>query len=88
MWTSGIRILGMRLKKDYGVTGTIQPHQSCPRGKIIGAASVRYEDPIGRGDNTVLNGLALWCVDKSWQNGEVKIAHQGFWGNGNLGHTG
>jgi len=52
----------------------------CPYGKYIGAANVRFEDSQGVGDDTALNGLAIWCVDKGWRNGEVKIVYAGNWG--------
>jgi len=54
--------------------------QMCPYGKYIGAGNVRFEDSQGGGDDTALNGLAIYCVDKDWRNGEVKIVYYGKWG--------
>jgi len=53
----------------------------CPYGKYIGAGNVRFEDAIGRGgDDTALNGLAIWCVDKNWNYGEMEVVYYGEWG--------
>jgi len=52
----------------------------CPHGKYIGAATVRFEDRQGGGDDSALNGLAIWCVNENWRNGEVKIVYNGEWG--------
>ena len=55
--------------------------KTCPYGKYIGAAAVRYEDALGsNGDDTALNGVQIWCVDKNWRNGEAKVVYPGKWG--------
>jgi len=53
----------------------------CPYGKYIGGAVVRFEDNQGGGDDTALNGLGLWCVDKNWRGGQWKEVFGGLWGN-------
>merc|ERR1712165_595997 len=53
----------------------------CPRGRYIAGAAVRYEDPVGAGDDTALNGLAIWCVSKDFKYGDVKVVHYGWWGS-------
>jgi len=63
-----------------GVWGGWKGWEMCPYGKYIGAASVRFEDSIGGGDDTALNGLAIYCVDKYWTDGEMKIVYSGLWG--------
>ena len=63
-----------------GVWGGWKGWEMCPYGKYIGAANVRFEDWIGGGDDTALNGLAIWCVDENWYNGEMKIVYSGLWG--------
>lgn len=52
----------------------------CSYGKYIGAARVRFEDSQGGGDDTALNGLQIYCVDKNWINWEFKTVYNGNWG--------
>lgn len=63
-----------------GVWGSWKGMKMCPYGKYIGAAQVRFEDPID-GDDTALNGLQVWCVDKNWYGGESLMVYPGVWGS-------
>lgn len=54
---------------------------TCPFGKYIGAANIRFEDHVGDGDDTALNGLMIWCVDKDWSGGKLFIVYNGSWGS-------
>ena len=38
--------------------------QMCPRNKYIGAAKVRFENFQNGRDDTGLNGLKMYCVDR------------------------
>merc|ERR1712038_1558956 len=53
----------------------------CPRGRYIAGARVRYEDPVGAGDDSALNGLSIWCVSKDFRYGDVEVVHNGSWGS-------
>merc|ERR1712165_422203 len=53
----------------------------CPRGRYIAGARVRYEDPVGTGDDSALNGLSIWCVSKDFRYGDVEVVHNGSWGS-------
>lgn len=46
-----------------GVWGDWGDMVKCPYGSYINGARVRYEDPIGDGDDTALNGLIVSCKD-------------------------
>jgi len=63
-----------------GNWGSWTGKKMCPEEKYIGAASVRFEDPID-GDDTALNGLKIYCVDKYWSNGEIIMVFNGNWGS-------
>lgn len=64
-----------------GVWGDWGQWKMCPSGKYIGGANVRFETPQGVGDDTALNGLALYCVDRYWRGGETVVVNYGMWGN-------
>ena len=52
----------------------------CSDGKYIAGARVRFEDPIGSGDDTALNGLEIYCTKPDWTSGEVRSVYPGLWG--------
>jgi hypothetical protein len=64
-----------------GNWGSWKGMKMCPYGKYIGAAKVRFEDGQGAGDDTALNGLQIWCVDKNWYGGEIIMVYPGVWGS-------
>jgi len=64
----------------WGVNwGSWTAMKMCSEGKYIGAASVRFEDPIDE-DDTALNGLQIYCVEKNWSKGKVVMVYAGIWG--------
>lgn len=54
---------------------------TCPFGKYIGGVSIRFEDPRGVKDQSALNGLQIWCVDKDWRGGQPIMVYNGLWGS-------
>jgi hypothetical protein len=53
----------------------------CPTGSYVGGYSMRVEPPQGRGDDTALNAVALYCYDRAGNMVERIEPHPGFWGN-------
>jgi len=63
-----------------GFWGNWKNMKKCPKGQYIGGARVQFEDSCGDCDDTALNGLQLYCVDREWNNGSTKVVHVGHWG--------
>lgn len=85
------RLCGLHSGKNWNSQWTVTPTQGrwggwtgmkmCPRNKYIGAVRIRFEDKQGGGDDTALNGLQIFCVDKNWRGGSTITVHHGHWGS-------
>ena len=64
-----------------GSWGNWKGMKMCPNGKYMAAARVRFEDPIGGGDDTALNGLEIYCTKPDWNDGETLVVYPGLWGS-------
>ncbi|MGE5658564.1 MAG: hypothetical protein ACM37W_18335 [Actinomycetota bacterium] len=53
----------------------------CPPGTYVGGYSMRVEPDQGKGDDTALNAVALYCYDRAGNMAERIVPHPGFWGN-------
>lgn len=53
----------------------------CPRGTYVGGYAMRVEPPVGRGDDTALNAVALYCYDRAGNMIQRIVPHPGHWGN-------
>jgi hypothetical protein len=66
---------------EWGGWKGMQPSSYDPKWLVCGA-QVRYEDPIGRRDDTALNGLKLKMCDSStsWSTQQTVTSYAGRWG--------
>ncbi|MBN2718472.1 MAG: hypothetical protein JXX14_21690 [Deltaproteobacteria bacterium] len=64
-----------------GNWGSWSPMDKCRRGTYARTFALRLEDRRGSGDDTALNGIALWCTDPNGQNGNLVVSHPGHWGD-------
>jgi len=64
-----------------GYVGSWKGMVMCPRDEYIEGASVRYEDHIGVGDDTALNGLRIRCRRKDTHKSTDKTIYDGEWGD-------
>ncbi|MDJ0556384.1 MAG: hypothetical protein QNJ68_18485 [Microcoleaceae cyanobacterium MO_207.B10] len=53
----------------------------CPPGSWAAGYTMRVEPGQGRGDDTALNAVALYCRDRRGRNVGRISPHQGFWGS-------
>lgn len=53
----------------------------CPPGSWATGYTMRVEPDQGRGDDTGLNAIALYCQDRSGRSMGRISPHPGFWGN-------
>jgi len=85
---NGVRLKFCRSNNWYSqVTETIydgrwgkwKGMKMCPPNYYIFGAKVRFEDSIGGGDDTALNGLMIYCRRKSGYATSVMV-YEGIWG--------
>jgi len=72
--------LQTQMTVEEGVWGNWKSWVMCPYGKYIGGVRVRFEKSQSWGDDTALNGLAIYCVKKDWSELEEKTVYAGRWG--------
>jgi hypothetical protein len=53
----------------------------CPPGTWAAGYTMRVEPPQGKGDDTALNAVALYCRDRYGNDMGRVSPHPGFWGN-------
>lgn len=63
-----------------GHWGTWRQADMCLPGTYARAVAVRVESNRGSGDDTALNGIALWCTDAEGKKGNIATSHVGYWG--------
>jgi hypothetical protein len=53
----------------------------CPAGSYVGGYAMRVEEDQGRGDDTALNAVALYCYNRAGNMVERIVPDQGIWGS-------
>ncbi len=61
--------------------GAWSPIVFCPPGSYVNGYSMRVEAPQGRGDDTALNAITLYCYNRAGNMVGWIRPHPGIWGN-------
>jgi hypothetical protein len=74
-------ITGIKTAPNGGPWGGWSTAIYCPAGSYVRGYSMRVEENQGRGDDTALNAVALYCYNRAGIMVERIVPDQGIWGS-------